>query len=495
MNVLLLSMPDTHPYFKPWKIAGPNLALSSIAANTDPEHNVWIADLVLKRRNVKRGLLKALHISNPDIVGISAMTFQFDTAKRIAAVIKSINSDIKTALGGYHGTLMYKKIADNEEGGNFDFIFRQEADLSFNELIRSTVKGNNFETVKGLSFKRGGSFIHNESRGLEDLNIINLPDRKSRIWNSYHALGRPFDIIETSRGCTMDCKFCSIRHMYGRSFRKYEISRVINDIENAKRLGKKSLFFSDDNLTLNVKRFEEICDAIIESGNNDIHYFAQVSSDGIASSERLVDKMEKGGFKGVFLGIENVSERNLKYFQKGDILSKSKKAIQYLKKKHIAICAGLIIGAPEDREEDINKNYGFLKEQDIDTSLDQVVTPYLKTEMRDDLMEKDLITNTNNLKLYNGHFTNIRTKHLSEQELAFLKWKHLHESVNTFTFSGLKVIRRNILKKYYKLFMLRIIPFFMLNKLLLKIRNIGKGEQENFIQSIESDKKYNEFNV
>ena len=49
MKILLCSMPDTVPQFsaKAWR--APNLAISSIAGNIQPHHDVVLADLVLKK--------------------------------------------------------------------------------------------------------------------------------------------------------------------------------------------------------------------------------------------------------------------------------------------------------------------------------------------------------------------------------------------------------------------------------------------------------------
>ena len=79
--------------------------------------------------------------------------------------------------------------------------------------------------------------------------------------------------------------------MYGKTFRKFEIQRVIRDLENAKRNGTRVLFFADDNITLDVSNFEHLCDEIIRNGLNDLIFITQVSSQGLSSSERLAEKM------------------------------------------------------------------------------------------------------------------------------------------------------------------------------------------------------------
>ncbi len=74
MKVLLCSMPDTVPQFsaKTWR--APNLAISSIAGNIQLHHEVILADLVLKRKNLLSSIKKTVEEYQPDVVGLSAMT-------------------------------------------------------------------------------------------------------------------------------------------------------------------------------------------------------------------------------------------------------------------------------------------------------------------------------------------------------------------------------------------------------------------------------------
>ncbi len=328
MNILLISMPDCVPYYDPQWTKQPSLAMASIAGNIDAHHNVYIADLVLKREKVKDIIPELIHTYKPDVVGMGAMTFQFETAKNIAALIKTTNKHVKTILGGYHATVMYQELSASSDAEPFDFFCRGEGEIIFNEFLTELEGKRGYNSINGLSYRQNGGFVHNPPRQLGDLSKIRMPDRSKRIWSGYNWYGAAIEIIETSRGCTMPCNFCSKDKMYGNSFRMYEIERVISDIENAKKYGAKCIIIADDNITLNIPRFEQLCDAIVESGNNDLWYLIQASSAGIATSETLVEKMAKAGAKIVFLGMENVSEENLKRMKKGGILEKTKKAIK-----------------------------------------------------------------------------------------------------------------------------------------------------------------------
>jgi len=63
-----------------------------------------------------------------------------------------------------------------------------------------------------------------------------------RVLCGYTLLGRQVDMIETSRGCTFDCSFCSIIEMRGRNFHAYSFERVLADIRDARGRGARSLF-------------------------------------------------------------------------------------------------------------------------------------------------------------------------------------------------------------------------------------------------------------
>ena len=100
----------------------------------------------------------------------------------------------------------------------------------------------------------------------------------------YTLLGRRVDVIETSRGCTFDCSFCSIIEMRGRNFHTYSFERVLADIHDARDRGARSLFIVDDNITLNVRRFEALCRAIIDARLNDLEE-SEARADELAAAD------------------------------------------------------------------------------------------------------------------------------------------------------------------------------------------------------------------
>ncbi len=438
MNILLLSMPDFLPLMFRKNMKVPHLGMTSVASNLSEGHNVYVGDLCTQRDNIGGAVKDAIDKYKPHIVGLSSMTFQYHTAKKLARLIRAMDKDLKLILGGYHATLAVPeqepeeddKLFDfsGEDGRLFDFIVRGEGEATFRELVDALDGGGKgFDSILGLSYKADGEWRHNERRPLLDVKDIKLPDRSKRIWKNYRAFHLKLDVFESSRGCTFTCNFCSIHHMYGTTFRTYDIPRIMEDIEDVKRAGGNFLGFIDDNITLNPKRFLELCNAIVREGHNDIDYWGQASSQGISSTPELAKAMREAGFKIAFLGIENASKRNLERLNKGDILEYSKTAIKYLHDADIMVMGGMIIGNPDDTYEDIKENYEFFSKQGVDACVDQVLTPYPKTGIRKELLDAGLITNPYDFSKYNGFWANVRTKHLSEDELSFIRWKFHNE--------------------------------------------------------------------
>jgi len=105
--------------------------------------------------------------------------------------------------------------------------------------------------------------------------------------------------------------------MRGRNFQYIHIrSSVLADIRDAHAHGARAIFLVDDNITLNVPRFEALCQAIIDAGLNSIDYIVQAMTSAIANhGERLASLMRRAGFRYVFLGIENILEEDLEFLR------------------------------------------------------------------------------------------------------------------------------------------------------------------------------------
>ena len=397
MQIVLLSMPDVAPVIMHESAFHmPSLGIASIGGNLDTRHDVYLIDLIRKRRQLRRYLTRTLLRIRPQVVGLSTMTWQYATCIKLIRLVRSLLPDVKIVLGGYHATLMYQEIADAPEAAQIDFLIRGEGEVAFQALVTILESGGRLENINSLSYKKNGTFIHNPPGELLDLSRLKLPIRDSRrLTRGYHIMNHHCEVMETSRGCTRNCNFCSIRHMYGRAFRPFPIERILADIDDIYyRRKARWIFVSDDNMVMDPDRVMALCDAIIAQRYRNLFFVVQADCVTMARNEAMVRSMAKAGFKSIFLGIESASLKNLQAAHKGNILSHSRKAVALCHKYGIMVVGGMIFGFPDDSETEIIANYQFLKSTGADTAYCQILTPYPKTGIRQELMDAGLVART-----------------------------------------------------------------------------------------------------
>jgi radical SAM superfamily enzyme YgiQ (UPF0313 family) len=432
MNVLLFSMPDSFEHTASVTMRMPNGALASLAGNVDPHHRVAVADLILVPRQVRETVERLMREVDPDVVGLSIMTFQRGTARKIAALVRAVKPEVTIVVGGYDPSLASDVYED--PAWNVDVIVRGEGDLTFRDLLRALEAGRGFEGIPGLSYRRGCEIRRNPDRTVSRLtgDEIALPNRAARVLAGYTFIGRPIDVVETSRGCTYDCSFCSIIEMRGRNFHRFDLQRVLDDVADARARGARAIFFVDDNITIDVPRFQDLCRAIIASGQNDVDYVVQGMTAPFAThGAELVPLMKEAGFRYVFLGIENVLEDDLVFLNAGAKNSRQRRgeqrrnttmeAIDILHRHGLLVVGGLIVGNPTDTPESIAANLEFARRH-VDWPYIQHPTPYPGTPMTRDFISGGLIVNPR-VEEYDGTTAVTRSEHLDAEEIEFLRWK------------------------------------------------------------------------
>ena len=432
MNILLLSMPDSFEHTATVAMRMPNGALASLAGNVDGHHRVAVADLILVQRRVRETVERLVSDFSPDIVGLSVMTFQRHTARKIAALVRALRPSARIVVGGYDPSLATDVY--ETPPWDVDAIVRGEGDITFRELVRRYEAGAEPHDVAGLSYRSPSGFIRTPDRPVSTLagEQVKLPNRAARVLDGYTFIGRPIDVVETSRGCTYDCSFCSIIEMRGRNFHVWTLDRVIEDIVDARRRGARAIFIVDDNITLNVKRFHALCDAITKAGLNDIDYIVQAMTSSIsAAGDSLAAAMRRAGFRYVFLGIENILDDDLEFLKASAknarreggrrTGSATHQAVEVLHRYGMYVVGGLIVGNPGDTRESIEVNLEFARRY-VDWPYIQHPTPYPGTPMTRDFVERQLIVN-DRVEEYDGTTAVVRSEHLTAEEIEFLRWR------------------------------------------------------------------------
>ena len=410
-------------------VKGAPLNLVTIAAMV-PEHDAELFDFKMDKykENDFRSLLK-----NSDIVAITSLTPQISHALVVAKMAKE--EGCITILGGYQPTLDPEYVISKKQ---VDYIIRGEGEHTFKELIdylSSEKDEGDLEKIDGLSYKRAdGSVIHNPERELEkNLDVFPLPKRELFGNRKYAALGALTQPVETSRGCSFNCKFCCIIKMWrnsngGPTYRTKSIKRIMQEIYS---VGWKTdfIFFTDDNFTVNIKRTNKILDAIIKSGvQHKMHFTCQSRVDVIYNNQWLIEKFKKAGFRQIFLGIESVHQQSLDAMNKKNTTPEMvKDVVKKLRDQGISIFGGVIIGFPGETKRMVRQNIQYAKDMKLDVVQFTPITAFPGTPFYEEMEEKGMITSTDYTN-YDLFHTMMGTDELSAQEIYEL----VAEAYNAF---------------------------------------------------------------
>jgi len=416
VRILLLAMPDVSDaldYF----VRMPNLALVSLAGNL-PGHEVRVLDLVAVRRRLRATLTSVMAKFRPELVGLSAMTFQFDTLLRVARFLKRLSPGLPVAAGGYHASLLARELPAAQPDLPLDFIVRGEGEFTLQELADALeTAAPPLSRILGLSYRDGTEWRHNPDRPLSDPALIRLPRREARLCQEFYILKWPTDVVETSRGCPFKCKFCSINQMYGPHHRKFPVEWVMADLEQIRDRGVQSVFFTDDNITFDPAHFRDICQAILDRGLNQIRFTTQVSARDLAQHPDLVPLMARANLKLVFVGYESMDSGSLGGMRKPSVPEDNRRVAELFYQHGIHSIAGCIVGYPDDTWRTVIRNFSSIKRLRPDVIYAQFLTPYPRTTIRAELLAAGLVENVGDFRHYDGFTCNIRTRHLSRASL------------------------------------------------------------------------------
>jgi len=205
---------------------------------------------------------------------------------------------------------------------------------------------------------------------------------------------------------------------------------VIEDLRALDRRGVGGVFFVDDNITIDVPRFKELCEEIHAAGLSHLRYIVQASVHGIAKDPTLAPTMARAGFDTVFMGIENAEAANVAALdiaaKRGRTGDETPRAVRLLQENGIKAVGGFIVGNPDDDRAAIARTFRYARRLGLDFPIVQCLTPYPRTEMRAALVADGLVTNPDDLSRYNGYIANVRTRHLSSAAIArAMLWESL----------------------------------------------------------------------
>lgn len=280
----------------------------------------------------------------PDLIGISSTSLVWPYVKKMVKEIKKDFSNPLVAVGGPHVTLYPVECV---ESSDCDIAIYGEGEVTFSKIIESIRKGEGFDNIKGITYKKNGKIVRNPPRlPIEDLNKLPFPSIELLPMEKYFSLtvDEKFVPMITTRGCTYSCDFCSPNYLG--PYRERSKENVVKEIEKYVKERKiQEIIFFDENFTYNKERTIEICKSII---NKELKFDWNIRTRIDNLDEEILYFLKKAGCKSLHVGVESGVDWILKEMNKNVTTKQIRSKLELIKKYGFQVRGYFMLGYPEE---------------------------------------------------------------------------------------------------------------------------------------------------
>jgi radical SAM superfamily enzyme YgiQ (UPF0313 family) len=259
---------------------------------------------------------------------------------------------------------------------------------------------------------RHGSLKRRYDGGLAEIRAVQ-PARHNLL-NGGYACGA----IQTTRGCPLNCSFCSVTAFNGAHYRQRPIPDVVREFQSIR---EKHVLVVDDNLIgtrlEHIARAKDLFRAMAQA-NLRKKWIAQATIN-FADDEELLALAAKAGCRGVFIGFESPTPEGLREVGKKFNLLKTRDfraSVRRIQRHNILVAGSFIIGLDID-EPGIGKHISEVASQyGVDNLNVLFLTPLPGTRLWNQMKAQNRIaldTFPEDWKYYTLTFPVARYAHLS----------------------------------------------------------------------------------
>jgi radical SAM superfamily enzyme YgiQ (UPF0313 family) len=389
--------------YRVWK----PLSLMVLAGLTPPEWEISIVD-----ENLRAPDYPAMPL--PDLVGITAFTSQANRAYEVANRFRRLG--VPVVMGGIHATMCLDEVMER-----VDSVVTGEAEGVWPQVLEDALHGSLKRRYDG---------------GLAEISAVSFAR------HDLLATGYAFGAIQTTRGCPLNCTFCSVTAFNGARYRQRPIADVVREFRSIR---EKRVLVVDDNLIgtrpEHIARAKDLFRAMAQA-NLRKEWVAQATVN-FADDEELLALAARAGCRGVFIGFESPTPEGLRELRKKFNLLKGRDfraSVRRIQRHKILVVGSFIIGLDAD-ESGIGRHIADVASQyGVDHLNLLFLTPLPGTRLWDQWKSEDRIALNafpEDWKYYTLTYPVARYKHLSLEGA-------IHEMIlcNRSFYSRSRILRR-----------------------------------------------------
>jgi len=342
----------------------PPLGLCLLASALEPQYTVEIYDGVFDEG---KSLQEKVLAFSPDYIGFSIRNIDDVVADRPVFYIDRIISDfiepvrkissVPIILGG-SGFSIFPFDVMRVTGASYGIV--GEAEDILPQLLNCLDQGLDCSGIPNVIVGDSGliwegyqlRFMKDVRRGLSEI------DRRID-FNPYRQKG--VYSIQTKRGCSHGCIYCSYPLIEGKKFRMRDPADIAEEIAAAsKRLGFVTFEFVDSTFNDPKGHAEAICREIIRRKLK-----VRLRTMGINprhASGELFELMTDAGFTQIDATPDTASPRMLKALDKGFNLDEIRKMAELIRQYDLPTMWFFLFGGPGENEETLKETFDFIDE-------------------------------------------------------------------------------------------------------------------------------------
>jgi radical SAM superfamily enzyme YgiQ (UPF0313 family) len=316
------------------------------------------------------------------LVGISTLTPNAVHAYSIADEFRK--KGITVVLGGYHPSAIPEEALQHA-----DAVVIGEAEISWPKLLRD------FENRELKPFYRAP---------LVDPKMIPSPRRPS---GNFPYIG----VVQASRGCPNQCRFCAINNVEGSRFRARPVEQVISEI---KSLETERFMFADSSMTIDAHFTKQLFQEMIGL-NKKFSCYGNINI--LQCDDELLSLAKKAGCETWLIGFESINQESLHHIGKStnkvhDYSSGVKKISEY----EMRIIGLFIFGFDADTPDIFETTLKAIDEWELDRAAFAILTPFPGTKLFHELEKEGRIL-TKDWEKYNLREVVFQPKNLTVEQL------------------------------------------------------------------------------
>lgn len=357
------------------------VTLGAVAAAVPADVEVVVLDG--RAMSLSPGLER--EVGDGDLVGLTFECFRAPLAYRLADALRA--RGVPVIAGGAHASAAPREVLTH-----VDAVVVGEVEGLWPSILADARAGK----------------LRRIYRHARPLDLSELPPPRLDLVPRRRYL--PLTPVEATRGCPHRCGFCTSRLIQG-AFRTIPVEKVLAEVQRAPTRG---LVFVDDNLPASRPHAR----ALFEGMKGMRKQFLVQAHILMAEDRDLLRAAAEAGCRGVFVGLESVSDGSLAGVDKS--WNRVERYAEWVQRFHdagIGVSAGIIFGLDGDGPDVFERTLDALEEIRVDTAAANLLVPFPGTELQRRVIQEGRLLDRDYEK-YFGQYPLVRPRGMTVDELV-----------------------------------------------------------------------------